>query len=1497
VGAPHSVRKKLLYMSTLFTKKSASLAAGVSAFVFALALVVPSASFAAGPSTLYVDPTASAVGQDGSSAHPFILIQDAVTAASAGDTIHISGKNTVTSKININVPLTITGYPSAEIDTTGSDYMFVINPGAAGTTISNLTLYKVDSVTDDAMVFVNANNVSITSNFIRGMYMIGDPNTSRGLVIANGVSGLYIFNNTFNSLRQPAYINNASGTVYHNTTQVTKGWVVVSESNITFTDNSWGTGPLANVVDIAIIPDSPAGANNYADVHAISLANHNAFVVNKAGATTQQSDVYVNDATGNDANDGSNLSPLKTIPAGLTRVVANGTVHVAAGTYAGPLTLTKSGVSLLGTAGVTVNETSNDSFGYGTTVDNASNVTISNITFVSAQTAGYAFHAFKADNLALNTVNFTGPGKTAAHIGGVDINTSNNVTLNGVSSTGFYKNGISVTGQYLASDTAANGITFNNVSSTNNGWSGISFYTIGNDHSPASIGGSHSITGVTFTGTNTIGGNSLLGLHLQGDTDANEGVHNTPANTVTTDGTTLDITHVNFTGNGIYDIDNYQTAPVNAIGSSFGGLKGDDMIASQRNYENAFIYDQLDRPAFGLVSFFTPAPSTVTVTIDAYVNGAEATNATTAGIAFPMHAVFPGGEGDYALSTVGYNNPDAYKATTSEMPTGSNYSTYQTDAATANQCTAAYPFRLVGYGTGATLADAAAATLTKTAPSFTNLTLSQFVIVYTKTCPPAPTAITPSASGTTVTNAQLPAITWSSVSDSLGPVASYNYEVSLSATTGAFGAFTAPIYGPVSFTSPSNPNGGTGDGTYYWHEQAVDVAGHPGPWSAPMSITFDGTAPSTPVLTAPANGTTLPTNEFDFTWNASSDASAVTYEFQSSLDSAQTGGVLTNGLWQSGVLTSPMIHSSGAPDGTWYWQVRAKDAAGNYSAWSPIWSVTLDHTPVVIVPPATASVTTNDASNVSAADATLNATNGGVDADGHSIWVSTSSFSTASPTIPAGVYSTPDMGAVTAGASYSATLSSVTTDGVPSNLPALVPGTTYYYAAWVHANGAWIPGDIKTVTLTSSGDTGGDTLAKPVGTFPDNAATLTSAQLTHVTWTAVSDAHAPISYVYEVSASPTVKGDGSFQTPIDIGAAGNVTTNEVATGGTPEGTYYWHVRAVDSLNTTSAWSDTESYTISNTVVVTNHAPTAGDQTLSLTQDTSAPITLNGADADNDNLTYAIVTAPTHGQVSGALPQATYTPDAGYTGTDSFVYSVTDGIVTVPPTGTVSITVNPAAPVNHVPAGADQSVSVDENSSAVITLSGTDADAADASHLTYTIVTTPAHGSFSGTAPALTYSPTTDYVGTDSFTYTVSDGVSTSSPSTVSITVNTVVAPTTQQSEVSNTRGSSGQFASPQGSAPANNGGVSGQVAGASTYFFAKNFGYNSRGQDVIELQKILIAAGLLHVNAPTGWFGSQTKAALKLWQTSQAISATGYVGPLTRAALNTLTGVSSTTTH
>ena len=58
-------------------------------------------------------------------------------------------------------------------------------------------------------------------------------------------------------------------------------------------------------------------------------------------------------------------------------------------------------------------------------------------------------------------------------------------------------------------------------------------------------------------------------------------------------------------------------------------------------------------------------------------------------------------------------------------------------------------------------------------------------------------------------------------------------------------------------------------------------------------------------------------------------------------------------------------------------------------------------------------------------------------------------------------------------------------------------------------------------------------------------------------------------------------------------------------------------------------------------------------------------------------------------------------------------------------------------------------------------------------LTYSVATSPAHGTLAGTAPNLTYTPTAGYVGTDAFTFKVSNGTNTSSAATVSLTVNPV----------------------------------------------------------------------------------------------------------------------------
>ncbi|MEO6412814.1 MAG: Ig-like domain-containing protein, partial [Pedococcus sp.] len=92
------------------------------------------------------------------------------------------------------------------------------------------------------------------------------------------------------------------------------------------------------------------------------------------------------------------------------------------------------------------------------------------------------------------------------------------------------------------------------------------------------------------------------------------------------------------------------------------------------------------------------------------------------------------------------------------------------------------------------------------------------------------------------------------------------------------------------------------------------------------------------------------------------------------------------------------------------------------------------------------------------------------------------------------------------------------------------------------------------------------------------------------------------------------------------------------------------------------------------------------------------------------------------------------------------------------------------PNNRAPSASDVSVTTPEDTAAAVTLEGTDPDG-DA--LTYTVTSSPAHGTLSGTAPNLTYTPAGDYSGPDSFTYTVSDGTLTSAPATVSITVTAV----------------------------------------------------------------------------------------------------------------------------
>lgn len=89
----------------------------------------------------------------------------------------------------------------------------------------------------------------------------------------------------------------------------------------------------------------------------------------------------------------------------------------------------------------------------------------------------------------------------------------------------------------------------------------------------------------------------------------------------------------------------------------------------------------------------------------------------------------------------------------------------------------------------------------------------------------------------------------------------------------------------------------------------------------------------------------------------------------------------------------------------------------------------------------------------------------------------------------------------------------------------------------------------------------------------------------------------------------------------------------------------------------------------------NLAPTANNQSVTVQKNSSLSITLTGSDPERSPITYAIVNSPSHGVLSGTIPNLTYTPTAEFTGSDHFMFTVSDG-VSVSQKAKVSITVNP-----------------------------------------------------------------------------------------------------------------------------------------------------------------------------------------------------------------------------
>ena len=167
---------------------------------------------------------------------------------------------------------------------------------------------------------------------------------------------------------------------------------------------------------------------------------------------------------------------------------------------------------------------------------------------------------------------------------------------------------------------------------------------------------------------------------------------------------------------------------------------------------------------------------------------------------------------------------------------------------------------------------------------------------------------------------------------------------------------------------------------------------------------------------------------------------------------------------------------------------------------------------------------------------------------------------------------------------------------------------------------------------------------------------------------------------------------------------------------------------------------------------------------------------NDVDVEDDALSARPVLGgdPAHGSLTlGADGGFIYTPDAGYSGSDTFAYEADDG--TAATAATVTIRVHPTG--NLAPATAADFYPIDED--AVLSVGAgagvlaNDSDAADpiADVLEATLAAPPAHGllTLHGDG-SFDYTPDADYHGIDQFTYVAGDGYLASAPTPVTIVV-------------------------------------------------------------------------------------------------------------------------------
>ena len=189
-----------------------------------------------------------------------------------------------------------------------------------------------------------------------------------------------------------------------------------------------------------------------------------------------------------------------------------------------------------------------------------------------------------------------------------------------------------------------------------------------------------------------------------------------------------------------------------------------------------------------------------------------------------------------------------------------------------------------------------------------------------------------------------------------------------------------------------------------------------------------------------------------------------------------------------------------------------------------------------------------------------------------------------------------------------------------------------------------------------------------------------------------------------------------------------------------------------------------------TVTNVNEAPEISGTPASLVEvDTAYRFVPDASDADGDTLTFSVENLPAWLSLNTATGAITGTPtSADVAEYENIILTVSDGELSASLAAFSIEVIDPN--VNIAPVVEDVSATTDEDTAAEITLLGSDFN--DDS-LSYAVVTEPENGTVVITNNIATYTPASDFNGTDSFTYQASDSILNSESATVTVTVSPV----------------------------------------------------------------------------------------------------------------------------